>query len=70
MISDNGMAEKYSKYVLARHELYQFMVSKERVARERLKRLQPAENKLFEGKVPGLTKALRDGDQVIIHLLF
>ena len=46
------------------------MVSKEKGACERLKRLQPAENKLFGGKVPGLTKALRDGDQVIIYLLF
>ena len=59
-----------SKSVLARRELYQLMVSKERGGREWLKRLQPAENKLFGGKVPGLTKALRDGDQVIIHLLF
>ena len=42
----------------------------EKGTRERLKRLQPAENKLFGGKIPGLTKALRDGDQVIIHLLF
>ena len=46
------------------------MVSKGKGARERLKRLQPVENKLFGGKVPGLTKALRDGFQVIIHLLF
>ena len=60
----------YSKNVLARWELYQFMVSKEKGACEHLKRLQPAENKLFGGKVPGLTKALRDGYQVIIHLLF
>ena len=60
----------YNKNVLARQELYQLMVSKEKGARERLKRLQPAENKLFGGKVPGLTKALRDGFQVIIHLLF
>ena len=63
-------AAGYSKNVLARRELYQFMVRKEKGARERLKRLQPAENKLFGGKVPGLTKALRDGDQVIIYLLF
>ena len=63
-------ASGYSKNVLARPELYQFMVSKEKGTRERLKRLQPAENKLFGGKVPGLTNALRDGDQVIIHLLF
>ena len=63
-------AAGYSKNVLERWELYQFMVSKEKGAHEHLKRLQPAENKLFGGKVPGLTKALRDGDQVIIHLLF
>ena len=63
-------AAGYSKNVLASQDLYQLMVSKEKGAREHLKRLQPAENKLFGGKVPGLTKALRDGDQVIIHLLF
>ena len=63
-------AAGYSKNVLARHELYQFMVSKENGAWEHLKRVQSAENKLFGGKVPGLTKALRDGNQVIIHLLF
>ena len=55
MISDNGMAKKYSKYVLARHEF---------------KRFQPRENKLSGEKVPGLIKVLRNGDQVIIHLLF
>ena len=58
-----------SKNVLEEHELYQVMVSKEKGARLHLKRLQLAENKLG-GKVPGLMKALRDGDQVIIHLLF
>ena len=63
-------AAGYSKNVLARCELYQFMVSKEKGAREHLKRLQPAENKLFGGKVPSLTEALRNGDEVIIHLLF
>ena len=63
------IAAGYSKNVLARRELYQFMVSKEKGAHEHLKRLQPAENK-FGGKVPGLTKALRDGDHVIIHFLF
>ena len=55
--------------MLGRRELYQLMVSKEKGAHEHLKRLQPAENKLFGGRVPGLTKALRDGDQVTIHLL-
>ena len=60
----------YNKNVLARWELYQFMVSKEKGAREHLKRLQPAENKLFRGRAPGLYKALREGDQVIINLLF
>ena len=59
----------YSKNVLARQELYQFMVSKEKGAHERLKRLQPAENKLFGRKVPGHTKTLRNDDRVIIHLL-
>ena len=58
-----------SKNVLEEHELCQVMVSKEKGARLRLKRLQLAESKLG-GKVPGLTKALRGGDQVIIHLLF
>ena len=64
------LAAGYSKNVLGRRESYQLIVSKEKGARECLKRLQPAENKLFGGRVPGLTKALRDGDQVIIHLLF
>ena len=63
-------AAGYSKNLLARRELYEFMVKNEKGVCERLKRLQPAENKLFGGKVPGLTKALRHGDQVIIQLLF
>ena len=65
-----SMSERYSKYVLAWHELYQFLVSKEKGTCKCLKRLQRTENKLFGEKVPGLTKALRNGDQVIIHLLF
>ena len=64
------LAAGYSKNVLGRWELYQLMVSKEKGAHEHLKRLQPAENKLFGGRVPGLFKALRVGDQVIIYLLF
>ena len=59
----------YSKNVLGRQKLYQLMVSKEKGPCEHFKRLQLAENKLFGGRVPGLTKALRDGDQVIIYLL-
>ena len=57
-------AAGYSKNVLGRWELYQLMVSKEKGAHEHLKRLQPAENKLFGGKVPGLTKVKgwRSGD--------
>ena len=54
-----------SQNVLGKHELYQVVVSKEKGARLHLKRLR-----LVEGKVPGFVKALRDGDQVIIHLLF
>ena len=65
----NMTTASYSKNVLGKHELYRVIVSKEKGARLRLKRLQLAENNLG-GKVPGLTKALRDGDQVIIHLLF
>ena len=65
-----SVAERYSKYVFARGELYQFLVSKEKGAREHLKRLQPAENKLFGRKISGLTKALRNGIQVIVNLLF
>ena len=65
----NMTSASYSKNVLAKCELYQFTVSKEKGARGHLKRLQPAKNKVG-GMVPGLTKALRDGDQVIIHLLF
>ena len=65
-----SVAERYSKYVLARRELYQFLVSKEKEARKCLKRLQPTENKLSGEKVPGLIKVLRNGSQVIIHFLF
>ena len=50
-----SVAEKYSKYVLARREF---------------KRLQPTENKLSGEKVPGLIMVLRNGDQVITDLLF